>query len=121
MTATISATSGVGTTTPLVVLSPYQTSWKSRNIIHDLIGGGIAVSLVAPRPRSGDLELLYDTEASAYACAALHRNETSFTLTETDRPNVAMTYVVDGQVSISLDEATLAMWIVTIGFQEVTP
>ena len=120
MTATISATNGSGTSVPKTVLSPYSTAWQSRNVVHDLIGGGIAVSLVAPRLRNGDLKLLYESEATAYACVTLHKNATSFTLTETTRPSVAMTYVVDGQIEILLDDP-MDRWIVTIGFQEIQP
>jgi hypothetical protein len=121
MSATITAADGSGTTVPMTVLSPYETAWEARSVVHDLIGGGIAVSLVAPRLRSGDLALLYGTEAEAYACATLHRSETTFTLTETERPAVSMTYVVAGSgVVVALDEASLTAWIVTVGFQEVT-
>lgn len=119
MTTTITANNGAGSTTPTSVLSPYSSDWESRNIIHDLIGGGIAVSLVAPRPRSGTYEVLYQTEEAAYACVALHREETTFTLADTDRPSVGMTYVLNGQTSVRLDPDTLEWFIVTIGYQEV--
>lgn len=120
MTATITAATG-GTSTPETVLSPYSTEWQSRNIVHDLIGGDIAVSLVKPRPRSGSYDALYLTETDAYACVTLHQAETTFTLSDTDRPRVGMTYVVYGQVRIALDEGTREVWVVTVGFQEVTP
>lgn len=118
MTATISAVSGAGSTDPLTVLSPYSTANRSRSVIHSLIGGGIAVSLVAPDPRSGDLALLYETEADAQAAAQLHLLPTGFTLTDTESPSVSMTYVVDGDVSVELDQDTLTLWVVTVGFQE---
>jgi hypothetical protein len=102
-------------------LSPYSTAWRSRNIVHDLIGGGIAVSLIAPRPRGGTLDLLYPDEETAYAAVTLHLEETAFTLSETDRPHVSMTYVLDGEVTIRLDEDTLEMFVVSVGFQEVIP
>jgi len=121
MTATITAANGAGTTEPLTVLSPYETRWQSRNVTHDLIGGGIAISLVASRPRAGELALLYLTEAEAFAAAQLHLEETTFTLAETERPAVSMTYAVNGQIVCELDEETLELWIVTIGYQEVIP
>ena len=121
MTATITATNGAGTTSPLSVLSPYSAEWASRNIVHDLIGGGIAVSLIAPRPRNGVLELLYAAEADAVHAVTLHREETTFLLTEDDAPSVGMTYVLDGSLGYRLDEGTLILWIVTLGYQEVTP
>lgn len=119
MTATITANNGAGTTTPLTVLSPYRSSQTSRNVIHDLIGGGIAVSLVPSRPRAGGLELLYLDEDSAVACLVLHRQPTTYTLEDTDAPSVSMTYVVDGDTEIALVEDTLAHWTVTVGYQEI--
>jgi hypothetical protein len=118
MTATISAVSGAGTTQPITVLSPYEVAYRSRNVIHDLIGGGIAVSIVAPNPRAGNLALLYGSEEEAQAAALLHLQETGFTLTDTETPSVGMTYVVDGEVTVALDQDTLTQWVVTVGFQE---
>lgn len=121
MSATISAANGAGTTSPLTILSPWETSWTARNVIHDLVGGDIAVSLVKPRPRSGELSLLYDSETAAFAAATLHLQETTFILTESDPASVSMTYVVDGDIRVALDDQTLLVWIVTIGYQEVSP
>lgn len=121
MSATISAGNGAGTTSPLTILSPWETAWRSRNVIHDLVGGGIAVSLVTPRPRNGSMDLLYDTEAAAFAAAELHLQETTFTLTETDPASVSMTYVVDGDIRVRLDESSLLAWVVTVSYQEVIP
>jgi hypothetical protein len=121
MSATIAATNGSGSTTPLTVLSPFESRRESRNVVHDLTGGGIAVSLVTPRPRSGTMELLYPDEAAAYAAEALHTGDTSFTLTETDRPHLSMTYVVSGGVAVRLDEDTLELFILAVDYQEVAP
>jgi hypothetical protein len=119
MTAIISANNGAGTTSPLMVLSPYETAHASRNVIHDLIGGGIAVSLVAPRPRAGEIALLYADEATANAARLLHLIPTTFTLTETDVGSVGMTYVVDGEILPALDDVTVRRWVLTIGYQEI--
>lgn len=121
MSATITASNGAGSSTPTTVLSPYATGWVSRNVVHDLADGDIAVSLVMPRPRAGTLDLLYPDEASAFACAALHEEVSTFTLVETDRPNVSMTYVVDGAVSVRLDEGTLEQFLVSVDYQAINP
>jgi hypothetical protein len=121
MTATITANNGAGTVNPLLVLMPYEYGNESRNVIHDLIGGGIVVSLVAPRPRSGSFDLLFADNAAAVAAAQLHREETTFTLTWPDLPTGAMTYVTSDSVSVRKDPVTLKRWIVTVGYQEVTP
>ena len=118
MATLITATGSSATAEPLLVLGYYSTR-LSRNIVHDLISGGIAVTLVEPRPRSGDLRLFFADEAEAFACLALHGQETTFTITDTDRPSVNMTYVVDNRLEIGLDEETRDHWVVTVGYQEV--
>ena len=118
MSATITADNGGGTTVPHFIIVPYETGWESRSVVHDLIGGGIAVSVVAPRLRAGDMDLLYLTEADAFACAALHGIRTSFTLVESDRPHLNMTYVVDGSgIRVRLED-NANTWIVTLSYQE---
>lgn len=121
MSTTISASNGAGSSSPVAVLAEYSATRASRNVIHNLIGGGIAVSLVAPNPRSGVVEYLFADETAAWSCLALHANETTFVLTETSVPPVSMTYVVDGEVSIRLDQATSTAWIVAVGYQEIVP
>lgn len=106
------------TTTPTLVLG-YESSRESRNVVHDLIGGGIAVTLIEPRPRKGSLELFYLTETTAAAALELHTRETSYTLTSTDRASISMTYVVDGAITIRLDDEGRRRWVVTVGYQEV--
>ena len=118
MTSTITAEAG-GTTTPTLVLG-YATTRAGRNIVHDLIGGGIAVVLVAPRPRSGTLELLYESEADAAACFDLHSLETTYTLVDPERPGIGMVYAIDGDIGLALDNDTREMWIVSIPYQEIT-
>ncbi len=119
MSTTITATSTGGTTTPLLV-NGYEAARQSRNIIHDLLSDGIAVTLINPRPRSGTLRLLYDDEAAAFAALNLHAEETTFAIVSDERAGVGMIYVLDGDVSIALDEETQTAWIVSVGFQEVT-
>lgn len=116
MSATISATNGAGSTSPAAVRQPYDTSWAGRNVIHNLVGGGIAVALVRPRPRAGRLDLVYNTEDDAFAGATLHTEETSFTLADPDAPHIGMTYVIDGSVTVTLDQD---IWRVSIGYQEI--
>lgn len=118
MTNTITAVSTSETTTPVVV-NGYETARQSRNLVYDLLAGGIYVVLVSPRPRNGVLRLVYENETDAYEAVQLHTLETQFTLESDERTSVNMTYVVDGQISAELDPETLTVWIVTVGYQEV--
>lgn len=120
MTTTITRVSDSATTTPDLVLG-YETSRQSRNIVHELIGGGISITLVPASPRSGALQLFYIAEADAWASMALHATADSFTLADTDIPDVGMTYVLSGSVDIALDEQTRAQWVVTVNYQEIEP
>ncbi len=104
-------------TSPTLVLG-YETARESQNVVHDIIGGGVAFTLIRPRPRAGTLELFFSDESAAFQALNMHALETSFTLTDTDRPVVGMTYVVDGSVSIRLTDDR-KRWVVSVGYQEV--
>lgn len=118
MASLITVTSDSTTISPALVLG-YETSRESQNTVHDIIGGGIAVTLVRPRPRSGTLELFFLTEGDAFDAMTKHSLESSFTLSDTDRPSVNMTYVVSGALDLRLDEATRTRWVLSVGYQEV--
>lgn len=119
MTSTITRDSDSATTVPDLVTG-YETAYQGRNVVRDLIGGGIAVSRVSQRPRAGTLELLYSDRAEAWACVELHRGTDTFTLTDTDIDQVEMIYVA-GTISPALEDAGRALWIVSIDYQEIEP
>jgi hypothetical protein len=115
---TITADSGAGSTSPISILTPWAASWQSANVVHTLIGRDTAVSVTGARPRSGEFQALYDTEAEAFECVTLHRGATTFTLTDSGIPTVDMSYAIDGEVRLTL-EADLRHWVVTIGYMRV--
>jgi len=119
VTTTITAANGAGSTSPVSIID-YDAGNESRNIVHDLIGGGIAVALIAPRPRAGDMQLLYTAEADAWAAQALHRQETTFSLTDSVRTGIGMTYVLapGGNARVTYDKRN-EVWVVTVPYQEV--
>jgi hypothetical protein len=119
-TATITASSG-GSSTPTLMVLPFDPQWTSRNLVYDTIGGGMGVVLVPPRPRSGVLRLLYASQADAFAAVALHRQPDVFTLTHTDVADAGMQYVLapSGGISLELDEDTQVLWVVAIDYQAV--
>jgi len=119
MSTTITAISTSASVTPLLVLG-YETTRTSRNIVYDLLDGGIGIVLGSPRPRSGTLELLFDDETSAFAALTLHEQETTFSLADEDRPSVDMTYVLgEGDLSLTLDSDTRTAWVLAVPYQEV--
>lgn len=115
---TITALGSSATTSP-VAIEGYQARRQSKNIVYDLIGGGIAVTLISPRPRSGRLVLVYDNEADAFAALALHAEETVFTLARFDMPAVDMAYVLD-DTDVEIEQGSTGnFWRVSVGYQEV--
>ncbi len=119
MTATITATATDETVNPDLILG-YITYRNSRNVVHDLLDGGIGVVFTAPRPRSGTLELLFEDETAAFEALALHEQESTFVLSSTERDVVDMTYVLgEGQLGLSLDDQTRTAWVLSVPYQEV--
>lgn len=116
---TITRSSDSATTTPTLVLG-YDTAYEGRNVVHDLIGGGIAVTLVPQRLRSGTLELFYADRDEAWEAVELHRGTDTFTITDADVPEVGMAYVAN-TVSPALEDSTRAAWVVSVDYQEIEP
>ena len=120
MTVTITRLSDDATTSPVMIVLPYEITDESRNIETDLLNGDMAITLVAPRPATGQLTLLYATEADARAGRALHRATSAFSLLDTDHPGVAMTYVLArGGQRLSIDDRTQQTWKLVIAYREV--
>lgn len=119
MTTLITVNDGSGDSVSPTLVLGYQVERESQNIVHQIIGGGIAVTLVRPNPRTGTLELFFLEEADAFDAADKHAAETTFTLSDTDRPSINMTYVVSGSVYVELDPETRNRWLVSVDFQEV--
>lgn len=114
----ITANDGTSNSTSPTLVLGYEAEQESQNQVYDIIGGGIAVALIRPRPRSGTLELFYPDESDADDCRKLHARETSFQLI-TDRSTIAMTYVVSGRVRVALDDETRDHWTVSVDYQEI--
>lgn len=106
-------------TTPDLVLG-YETARSTRTIVHDTLDGGIAVSLIAPRPRAGTLRLFYKDQADAFAALELHARLSTFALVSTERPLINMVYTVAGSdARLQLDPQTRGRWTVDVPYQEV--
>lgn len=118
MTALIIPNDGSGDNISPRLILGWDASAESQNVVHDIIGGGIAVTLIRPRPTSGTLPLFFTEEAAAFAALEIHKRETSFTLTDTDRPVIGMRYVLDGSVSIQLTDDR-KRWLVNVDYQVV--
>lgn len=107
-------------TKPLAVAG-YEAARESRNVIHDLLDGSIGVSYIAPRPRSGDLVTVYTDRAAAFEAYNMYAEETAFTYSSDEIPELGMTFALDGQLTIESEnvDEELTVWYVRVGYQEV--
>lgn len=122
-TATTTITAQDGTTdafSPLA-MTTWAPSAESANTIHNLIDGSIAVTMVGDRLRSGTLALIFADDNQAETARLLLARPTSFTLTDTTRPVVNMTFVRQGQITPAIHDQAREVWEFTVGFQEVIP
>lgn len=113
-------TSTAGSITPMLVLvDGYSQSGTSANIVHELVGGTIAVSLAPDLPRTGTLSLLFATPALAEIAREFHTTGDVFTLVDSDTPQASMTYVRQGPMSVKINSDVTERWALEVGFQEV--
>jgi hypothetical protein len=105
-------------TQPLTV-NGWGEGATGQNIVNPIIGGGVDVTLQAASLRQGSFELVYQDEDEAAFAFAMHQRPSTFTITDSERPSIAMTYVVDGRISRTLDDETRDYWLVRVEYQEV--
>jgi hypothetical protein len=111
---------GSATITPTLILG-YESDAESNNVVHKIIGRADPdVSLAPDSPRSGTLELFFESYADAWEARGLHAAPAVWTLTDPDVPAVNMSYVRDGSMTISLDPDSRELWTLSVGYQEVS-
>lgn len=123
MTTTLSITfeGDTYTSTPLEVLG-YQATFQGNNIFHQTLAGGLDVTLVPASLRSGTLEFLFATEFEALQCAYFHNGVTgplAVQLSDDELATVGMYYVLNGRVTVTLEDETRSLWKVSVDYQEV--
>lgn len=118
-----SLSNGTTTINPVAVLG-YESTSEHGNIVHRILGSEQVDVLLRPASlRSGSMTLLMgiDEAGSAAAETAL-RTATIWTLTPGNDPStVGMRFVVTGDVTRTLDDATVTVWTVGFGWQEIGP
>lgn len=120
MTITITRAGDSATTTPTTVTLPDDVVDESRNIEQDLIGGDLVVTLIEPRPASGEMTLVYPDEATARAARALHRAADEFSLVDSENPLRNSTYVIgQGGVRLGRHPQLTERWLLVVSYREV--
>jgi hypothetical protein len=116
-------TSGSETIEPTII-DGYSSGRESRNIVHPILGRSEPdVTLRPANLRTGTLTLGFEgptSEIDSLEAETLHATGGVFAVVSTDRGTVEMSYVVNGQISRTLEDETRDAWLVTVDYQEVT-
>jgi hypothetical protein len=107
-----------GFTQPLLV-DGWEESAETRTKVNAIIGGGIDYVLYPASLRSGQFVAVYEDESDAAAAFRMHQQAAQFTIEDTDRPSIGMSYIVNGTIARALDDESREYWLVTVPFQEV--
>lgn len=119
--AMITAQDGTGDSTTPVTVEAWEPDAESANVVHEMVDGSIAVTLLGDRPRAGTLSLVYDDDTTAEAARQLLGRATAFALTESARPVMNMTFVRVGRMSPAMHDELEGVWVFGVGFQEIIP
>lgn len=114
--ATIS--DGVTTITPPARLT-VEEEYASRNKVHELLGGGVAVTFGEFPLRTGTLSMFFDDETESKTAYEFFKNGFVFELTDTDVPTSNMFFVVAGVITRTKVEELRNAWILAVDVQEV--
>ncbi|CAO1650539.1 hypothetical protein NYA9BBAC_00907 [Salinibacterium sp. NYA9b] len=118
MASTISAF-GYSITPELV--DGYKSSRESRNVIHTILGTNTpAVTLRTAGLRTGTLTALFKTLAEAQVLENALLAGAVLTFADTDNDGLLMDFVVDGEISVELEDDGRALWLVEFDYQEVS-
>lgn len=113
-------TSDVGSFSPLLRLNAEQTI-ASRNIIHELLGGGVAVTFGGEAKSTTTLEMLFTSEASCLDAYTKLNTGRIFQLTDYSKTSTSLYFVVAGSLTRSYEIESSDTWIITCDIQEVQP
>lgn len=110
---------GTSSVTPILV-----TGWEStragQNVLHNIVGR--SDDDVTYRPaglRSGTLEALCATLELALQLEQLLAQAKRFTLSDPDHPALNMAFVLNGSITVALDDETRTQATVAVEYQQV--
>lgn len=113
-------TSDVGSFSPLLRITATETV-QSRNIIHELLGGGVAVSFGGDGLSSSTLDMVFTSEADCLDAYDQLNTGHIFELTDYSKPSTSMFFVVSGNLTREYVIESEDTWTISVDIQEVTP
>jgi len=104
---------------PLLVTQWNATS-TTRHIVHEILGNPIPdVTLQPAGPRTGTMGALFDNETDATALHTALRGTDVLTFSDDDTATTGMTFIANGDVTITTDSQSQSYWTVTFTYLEV--
>lgn len=113
-------TSDVGNFSPYLRYNAYKNI-DSRNIAHELLGGGVAVTFGGAALATTTLEMLFTTEADSLDAYTKLNTGHVFQLTDYDKTSLSFYFSVVGSIKREFVGDTTDAWVVTVDVQEVAP
>lgn len=113
-------TSDAGSFSPLMRISAEETI-ASRNVIHELLGGGVAVTFGSDSLATSTLEMVFDSEASCLEAYTQLNTGHVFELTDYSKTSTSMFFVVSGSMQREFIIESSDTWTLTVDIQQVEP
>jgi hypothetical protein len=113
-------TSDVGSFSPYLRINAEETI-NSRNIIHELLGGGVSVTFGGNAKSTSSLEMLFTSEADALDAYTQLNEGHIFELEDYSKTSTSMYFVVSGSINRQYLTESEDTWIVTCDIQQVEP
>lgn len=113
-------TSDVGNFSPYLRLNAEQTI-SSRNIIHELLGGGVAVTFGGDILKASSFEMIFTSEADSLDAYTKLNTGHIFELTDYSKTSTSMYFVVSGNINREYLTNTDDTWRINVDVQEVVP
>lgn len=113
-------TSDVGSFSPLLRMSASATI-SSRNIIHNLLGGGVAVTFGGDSQATSTLEMLFTSEADSLDAYTQLNTGHIFELTDYSKTSTSTYFVIAGSITRTYVTESEDTWTISADIQEVTP
>jgi hypothetical protein len=112
-------TAGASTYVPLTV-DGFNSTRAGGNVVHELIGTtDDAIALAPARLRTGTFKCVFSSLALANAFANAMSAAASFSVADTDVSAVNMSFVIQGNIAVELDDETRDAAIVTLDYREI--
>lgn len=112
--------SDVGSFTPTLRVTAAEKI-ASRNVLHELIGGGVAVTFGGAAKSTETFEFVFKSEAAALDAYTKLNTGHVFQLTDSNKPSTNRYFSVVGNLQREFQGDTADVWIVSVDTQTVVP